>query len=389
MGTVENQEVIIDFSSYVDTLILANDVDPDYPILTQYAIKNKLDKDNEVFLYFWFSIVDNSVLAIDFFERIGGWPVTKSNFQKFEDFWMNNKHMFNYGKERLRNFGNTIRHLQLYLDAMGSSQVSVLNNLINTDDPYQNYRNVREFISTIKYFGTLTRYDYLELLQRGACFNILPPDMCTVVGGCYGPVNATLVVLSEVSGSDKTQFTDEKSRNWNFSPLVPPSYDTKTKPKRAQFLNEQSVAIADRVQSHRGFADVALTESCLCKYQKIKTGSIRYFAGWEICEAMGELYTYDQKNPGFNRKPIEQIRQEVFAPAFLLENRISDVEALRNYRKIKPHHLARHMKELESGVYDKDLLDESPLVDQLSAKSPVQRYFAAHNYLAPVGATGL
>lgn len=379
------EQVIEDFAQYIDYLVLSNDVDPDYPYMHAYARQYELNEEEHAFLCFLFSIVDNSTVAIEFFEKLDGWPVSRKKHIEFEDWWNENARKFRYGKERLRNFGNTLEHLRRYIEEFTiTGQLKAYELMFSEcrDDDFDRYQFVSEYLGTIPYFGTLTKYDYLELLQRSLKLPINPPKLATVEAGCFGPMNATEVILSQVHETKHGRFTrpakSSKHVEITFNFLGDPSFDpARSKKDYSAFLEEQSRYIAKEVSKIRDVRsnDYAIIESCLCKFQKFLES--RYYVGWEIDEALGEVYDYYANFPKtFDLKRAHKLRGEAFLPCFLKEQRYGkDEELMRSYKKMKPPHLVIHFKELEQGLFDDVLFDNGSLADKFNKLTSVQRYF--------------
>ncbi len=383
------EKIINEFSQYIDYLVLANDVDPDYPLLHTYAKRYELNREEHAFLCFLFSIVDNSTIAIQFFEKLGGWPVSRSNHRKFEDWWIENGRKFRYGKERIRNFGNTLRHLNFYIEEFTTvGQLKAYDMMFEGyDDPVDRYKMVSEYLSSIPYFGTLTKYDYLELLQRSLRLPIQSPDLATIRAGCFGPMTATEVILSHVRDDSVGSFTrpakSNKRPEITFKFLGDPSHDPSgSKRDYCSFLEEQSRFISRDVRKIRTGrdSDYTLVESCLCKFQKFLES--RYYVGWEIDEALGEVYDYYANFPKeFDLDRALSLREDTFQPCFLKEKRYGDdPELLRSYKKIKPKHVFIHLKEVNDGLFDDFLFSDEPLLE-LEELPPIQKYFVGHHIL--------
>ena len=379
------EQVIKDFAKYIDYLVLANDVDPDYPVMHTFAVRNKLNTEEHAFLCFLFSIVDNSTIAMQFFKKLGGWPVSREKHLKFEQWWIDNVRKFRYGKERLRNFGNTLEHLRKYIEEFtNTGQLGAYDLMFKEckDNDFDRYHFVSEYLSSIPYFGTLTKYDYLELLQRSLRLPIEPSKLATVEAGCFGPMNATEVILSKVQDTKYGSFTrpakSSKHPEIQFNFLGSPSFDpARGKRDYSAFLEEQSRFITKevaKIRDHRG-NDVSLIESCLCKFQKFLES--RYYVGWEIDEALGEVYDYYANFPKeFDLKEAHSLREETFLPCFLKEQRYgNDEELLRSYKKIKPRHVYTHFMEIQDGLYDDILFAGDSLYDRFKRLTPVQKYF--------------
>ena len=378
------EQVIKDFSLYIDYLVIANDVDPDYPYLHMYALQNKLSEEQECFLCFMFSIVDNATLTIEFYEKLGGWPVSNKMFREFCNWWSKNTKKFKYGKERLRNFGNTLKHLRLYLDEFtNTGQLHSFSQMFEQckNSDLERYEFISEYLSSIPYFGTLTKYDFLELLQRSLSLPIIPTTLATVGAGCFGPMHATVVVLNAVDDDQFGIYIRPPNKKSNepvaLKLLGYPTVDpTSGKNGYSMFLEEQSRYIRDSVAKVRVGCgnDASLIESCLCKYQKFLES--RYYVGWEIDEQLGEIFDY-HINFGneFNIKRSLELREQCFLTPFRHEARYgNDEELMVGYRKIKPKHLYIHFKEVADGLFD-DILFSDDAVLKLMEEEPIRRYF--------------
>lgn len=319
MPKLTDKPIFKQLVTLTDYLIRANDVDPDYPVLHCYSEDQHLPKDQRKFLTFLFSIVDNSTLAISFFEKMNGNYSLKS-ITKFAQWWNAHAKEFHYGKERQRNFGNTIGALQAYARAPDWP-------ILKSKDRYKNYRKLEKAVSAVKYVGPLTGFDWMELAQRSLGEPIAPPHITTILTGCFGPVHATEIFFPSKQGSV---------------------------PKRTYLAGLESKAriISDAVAKEwKSVPDYSLMESSLCKFQKWKDG--RYYVGWEIDEQWGEVCDYALKaktNKYF--KLFKKLRSKCFLPQWLRENINDDIETGVSYTKIKPRHLVEHMHRVYSGDID-------------------------------------
>jgi hypothetical protein len=257
----------------------------------------------------------------------------------------------------------------------------------SNNDDFDRYRFVSEYLSTIPYFGTLTKFDFLELIQRSLRLPIVPPKLATVEAGCFGPMHATEVILSRVQETKHGSFTrpaqSSKHGEITFNFLGDPHFDPRRgKRDYSMFLEEQSRYIAhetSKIRTNRG-NDASLIESCLCKFQKFLES--RYYVGWEIDEALGEVYDYYAGFPKtFDLKRARSLREEAMLPCFLKEQRYTDEELLRSYKKMKPPHLAIHFKEVQDGLFDDILFSDEDFFSKMNKLTPVRKYFLGDHIL--------
>jgi len=287
-----------EIGGYAQELVDWLDFDPDYEPINHFA-KNDADR---IWLSYLFASFDSIATASVVFQQFPEWPDDEYEMGEINDWFYDKASDLYVGKERKRLKYNFMDMLHSFNHHRGDLTPKEFLDQFMTEDPEESYDEMDDALEKVKYLGPLTRYDFMELLQRQANYDIIPTHMGTIRSGCLGPVKASNMVLEMLQ-----------------LPVI----------ENHKLLHERACVFSDIIQTYRPNLDHALIETTLCKYQKL-VGQ-RYYTGAEIDEMLGEMILLE--NRGFDMGPLFEARANVFDPQTLTEHQTDDREFLLSLKK--------------------------------------------------------
>jgi len=318
------------FIEFTEALLEAKDADPDYDVLAEYMKQHKLDIEQRMWLSFLFIITDTCDTALLIYEDQGIREPSTENLNKFTSWFNKNKKKLWIGKERGKHRYDTPKCMESYIKALGNKTQNQFIYDHITNDLDQNFKNLDNLLTSVKYIGPMAVYDWIEVLNRLCNIPLNYSYVTTIQCGIVGPCHGMDKILRRKDENSETQKIYNGIRYYPFVKGNTKNY--------FEFLHNQVYYLNDVATAEIPGCDLGYVETSLCKYNKFVEN--RYYISWEIDEGLGEI----SKNilHGWDRNYMYDLRKKSFDSCYLKENGSWSIDELSTLTKYKPFHFNWH-----------------------------------------------
>lgn len=163
------------FKRFCKNSLKANDVDPSLSYMRYIINRMEFNEEQVLWFCFLYAVTYNLPSAYLIWSEYPDLELV--GLSKLTNWWENNQRQIPFQTDKIKQRRNFVDTVKSYKELARLGQKSYFDNLLNSDDPQENFYSLWTPLNSIAYFGRFSIWNWCQALKHVAGYNIEPMEL--------------------------------------------------------------------------------------------------------------------------------------------------------------------------------------------------------------------